>query len=157
MREIKFRGLRVNSTEWVYGSLVNNLWNYSEMSDFPQGTPVCEIITGKYEGDCWTDVVEHEDGAIVTVIPNSVGQFTGLKDKNGREIYENDLILDALTKVVYNIKIGFCKKHGFVGVYGESVNIEGRVTPIAGDYGGDNNSQIEVIGNIYQNPELLTN
>jgi hypothetical protein len=144
MREIKFRCWDVKARF------------IKDDGTLPKGVPHMKYEIGLSVGKGWFTGI---DGLHVNyndpLLP--IMQFTGIKDKNGKEIYENDLILDSLTKVVYNIKIGFCKKHGFVGVYGESVNIEGRVTPIAGDYGGDNNSQIEVIGNIYQNPELVTN
>lgn len=67
MREIKFRGLRADGKGWVYGL------PYSSMYD--------EYIDQIVEWDC------HHD-----VDPSSVGQFTGLKDKNGKEIYEGDVL-----------------------------------------------------------------
>lgn len=67
MREIKFKGLRVDGGGWAYGDLMCN----------------------------WTvhQILSEEDGNEYKVIPDSVGQFTGLKDKKGKEIYEGDIVL----------------------------------------------------------------
>lgn len=121
-REIKFRGFskRFRPNEWFYGDLVNYR---SEKYILPEGQDVWDII-----------------GDGVEVHSESVGQFTGLYDKNGVEIYEGDVleIQEERSVVFFEEGCFFVKfKAGRykVGVYDPAY--------------------ISVIGNIHKNPELL--
>lgn len=132
MREIKFRALKV-SGEIIVGSLDNKL------KRFPLIWPTYE--TG------------------YSVRPETIGQYTGIKDKNGVEIYEGDIVRfrnGATTRESYFVGDVVFEK----GEFGQrAVKYEGAYPPFmftAKDILPLKNSKlIEVIGNIYENAELL--
>lgn len=126
MREILFRGKRTDNGEWVYGWLT-----FRYPNSFTEHELVPKI---EYETEMGFIVNTHVD-------PNTVGQYTGLDDKNGAQIFEGDLIKaitqdegeEIFTVVFMNGIFGLKKQHG------------GYKCPIA-TYAC---SAAEVIGNIY--------
>lgn len=87
----KYRGLTQGAApKWIYGCLVNNLWLHSEHSGKPEGSAVFEIVHANGEADCWDDLEACEQ--VITVVPETVGQFTGLSDQSGVEIYLGDVV-----------------------------------------------------------------
>jgi uncharacterized phage protein (TIGR01671 family) len=129
-REIEFRGKRIDNGEWVYGSLITNVISLTG-----------EVrINGHISIDHETKftAIVDENGCIYEVDPNTVGQYTGLKDKNGKKIFEGDIVNDYIGNT-YVLK-DFDELIDFYYFYGEyALHQEG----------------IEIIGNIYSNPELL--
>ena len=126
MREIKFRGKRLDNGEWVYG------YYFIEERDIEDGIIWRDIpqIQQRYG-----DHFQYFDVDLATV-----GQYTGLHDKNGREIYEGDIVKDCDTGT---IKTVLWHKSCFV------------LRDTKGFYQWTYyENEHEVIGNIYDNPEL---
>ncbi|MDE6493087.1 MAG: YopX family protein [Bacteroidales bacterium] len=119
-REIKFRGKRLDNGEWVYGFLADE----------------------DYIND-----INSIDLSSIEVDPATVSQYTGLKDCNGKEIYEGDIIkLDLFNHLLFVVDFvegAFCLKNGD-GYYTDINYIQ---------HAGIN--QAELVGNIHDNPALL--
>lgn len=134
MREILFRGKRADTSEWVVGCLI--------LKKSSVGNETLSLIIGSAEWDIATDFYHLCD--VHHIIPETVGQYTGLTDKNDTKIFEGDIV-DILTE---NEEIGVVdyEDGGFlVNADGFSVDFHTNI------YGTD----LEVIGNIHDNPELL--
>ena len=125
MREIKFRGKRLDNGEWIYGSLL-----VSHFKDDKKERYFITQFSGNY-------TFEHE------VDPATVGQYTGLKDKNGKEICEGDILLDE--SGAYAV-VGYSMGAFYVD-FGEGFDLR-YFTECIHDI-------CEVVGNIHDDPELL--
>ncbi len=152
MREIKFRGKSEKFGIWLYGSLINNAFFKSDT-----GEPVHYILdTNTIEYDCFEDIGEQLDEH--EVVFASVGQYTGLKDKNGKEIYEGDVVNYRTFSSNENYVITI-KPTGLqmINTSKYKPSFMYSLESFFEDYDGGmkSNNNVEVIGNIYENPELL--
>lgn len=145
MREILFRGKRKDNGEWVEGYFVNCFDEfYRENGPFP------EIIMTDAERIC---AGEYTYDKAVEVIPETVGQWSGLLDKNGKKIFEGDVVKTKYgrlcTVIWFSSPLENCWDLEIVN----TVENLSTMCPDAGDLFEQRN--LEVIGNIHDNPELL--
>ena len=135
-REILFRGKRKDNGMWEYGNL--------SMRD--------EMGRRKYY--IGQNMLGYE------VLPETIGQYTGLKDKNGRKIFEGDIVkcLDTINEIEFNAVVEFGNpNHDYSWGYqlkhilGEKPNLDILCWVDMEETG----AFIEIIGNIHDNPELV--
>lgn len=144
MRDIEFRGFSIQKECWVYGGFLTGIIKVDTKSK--------ELAKIYNDG-----ILEHyilkmnfnEEGYFVmgdSCYPNSIGQFTGLLDRNGNKIFEGDIVrydteigevfFDGKS-ACFNVKDFYCQSADYPTMAFHSYIV------------------CEVIGNIYENPELL--
>ena len=142
MREILFRGKRTDNGEgeFVYGIPV-------------EGEPLLGMGKRTYiitkPGVQWVDGVYMTYDECIGVDPETVCQFTGLYDKNGRKIFEGDIVEGNSEYFTYTHPYGKVVYDG--GQYLISFDDVLEDIECLGAWAND----VEIIGNIYDNPELL--
>ena len=158
-REILFRGKRLNNGEWVCGSLIQMDSEGSQSFIFPfykyASSLTCDQIVSMF---------------MVAVDPATVGQFTGLADKNNKKIFKGDiteLTLEngEIRRFVVDIRTvtrtlvshpDFDDETAKVQITGVVFLWQGyELFPCIDSNGASDVSKMEVVGNTHDNPELL--
>lgn len=134
MREILFRGKDSITKSWVYGALV-------QQQDDPLREKTLIISYSNYQYGDFSEAVIHE------VDPETVGQYTGFVDKNSKKIFDGDIVS------IYNSKaflfaVAWNDNHYILKctINGVSDNILNVI---------ESPEDVEVVGNIYDNSELI--
>ena len=131
MREIVFRGKRIDNGEWVAGFYCTNPeWDRKTYGEHHW------IISGK-------------NGIKYEVDPDTVGQYTGLKDKNGRRIFEGDIVKCKGEGRI--CKVGYYTSPAYCGYDLYAVGNLKALPPHSWEF----LDGLKVIGNIHDNPELM--
>ena len=131
MREILFRGKRIDNGEWVFGS-----YAFEPRRKGAFGQIISDLDHERHY------IVSKKNYEYWEIIPETVGEYTGLTDKNGKKIFEGDILSDGddTYKVVFDEGVFQVENsHYITGLY-VAIHID-KID--------------EVIGTIYDNPELL--
>ena len=147
MREALFRGKRVDNGEWVYSQTV-----FSHLDNFyiPAQNLKCTVMRNLDTVGNISEIRCKDGKCFFKVQPETIGQFTGLTDKNGKKIFEGDIIKGKFCNYVIwydETERAFVYGNSYKGGYRH--HMSDYLLKSAFPHG------IEVIGNIHDNPELL--
>lgn len=139
MREMLFRGKRKYNGEWVYGY-------YAKYRNILDGAYTAILQYDECKGDVYSD-------GIVAVIPETVGQYTGLTDMNGKRIFEGDIVrfdyVDDEDNDAHEDFLIFFEKGAFRAQYLGNIKCAPNILDDIAIKEGC------VVGNTWDNPELL--
>lgn len=142
MREILFRGKSIKTNQWIYGGF--HIWEKRQVCVFGNDRLKDDEISCVITVNSFADWNMPRTMHAVEVIADTVGQYTGLTDRNGNKIFEGDIV-NILTE---NEEIGIIvyEDGGFI-VRADKFSID-FINNI-------NGTDVEVIGNKYDNPKLM--
>ena len=142
MREILFRGKRIDTKEWVYGYYMNGAFPFNKGLQRQS-----YILTGSMKNFNGLWVLEK-----VRIIPETVGQYTGVEDKEGKKIFEGDLVTFHTEYEMDNDDVWYEKEPYLVKWDNEIAGFEPFY--LNGRWRCDI-VNLKIVGNKWDNPELL--
>lgn len=150
MREIKFRGKRIDTGEWVYGHYFTTPLTQENANDTSPKDGWFFLCGEKRH--CISN-----DGVVFIVDPETVGEFTGLPDKNGKDIYEDDIVKShhngESNPIRYGEHIDEGYRTGFYWFLEVGENGFNLGDSLHRDIYGEVD-HFEIVGNTHDNPEL---
>ena len=145
-REILFRGKRVDNGEWVYGYLFDD--GYQN----PRHVFVGGLMIDEYKGTA-CDEWDINGIDFYDVKPNTICQYTGLTDKNGKKIFEGDIV--RCGEICGEVKFGLYESNWQIGKYNQGFFVTFPKEYLLRKELGYWENKVVVIGNIYDSPKLL--
>ena len=144
MREILFRGKSTETNQWIYGGF--HIWEKRQVCALDNDRLKDDEISYVITVNSFADWNMPRTMQAVEVIADTVGQYTGLTDRNGRKIFEGDIVNILTENEEFGI-ITYDDGGFFVDASTFSVDFMNNI----------NGSDIEVIDNIHDNPKALKN
>lgn len=144
MREILFRGKSIKTNQWIYGGF--HIWEKRQVCALDNDRLKDDEISYVITVNSFADWNMPRTMQAVEVIADTVGQYTGLTDRNGRKIFEGDIVNILTENEEFGI-ITYDDGGFFVDASTFSVDFMNNI----------NGSDIEVIDNIHDNPKALKN
>lgn len=144
MREILFRGKSIKMNQWIYGGF--HIWEKRQVCALSNDSLKDDEISYVITVNSFADWNMPRTMQAVEVIADTVGQYTGLTDRNGRKIFEGDIVNILTENEEFGI-ITYDDGGFFVDASTFSVDFMNNI----------NGSDIEVIDNIHDNPKALKN
>lgn len=140
-REIKFRGKSIIGDKWVYGDLLHigggYIINHGSQKDYDIS-----------HDNKFAIQFYHEEVSVV--FPDTVGQFTGKTDINGKDIYNDDVVRVFTVERSFNVVVKWSNySMAFMACY-----VDGNQSPFSW-FTNLLVYELEVIGNVFDSPELL--
>ena len=145
-REILFRGKRIDNGGWINGDLITTPFIRNETQEHI--TYILDITKADY--DCFEDLVE--SNGIFEVDSETVCQYTGLTDKSGRRIFENDVIECKRNNRHFQSQIEW---DSICGGFMFQDTKEGSAVGLDALLNGGIYNDFKIIGNIFDNPEFV--
>lgn len=141
MREILFRGKEIKTGKWVYGS-----YSFAPRRKGAFGQIISDLDKEKHY------IVSKTNYEYWEVCPETVGEYTGLTDKNGKKVFEGDIFKTYFESYTHSweevgVVTEFCGAYGIESADGKHFRAFINESVYTRSY--------EVIGNIHDNPELL--